>query len=246
MEGVSVLSDAYCITGDLEFARRAIILLDRIADLYPDFDFREQGIMYEDEKTSRGYVSYWAAASTEAQILAVSYDKVFSAIEKDPFILSYLHEKAVKHNLSNRKATVSDIRKNIEERILKDTIANLHKVRTNYPNTEITDIILSLVLDDAESKKKALEILDDIIETGTYVDGIAEKKAVIHPRPRLFIQLVVSAHQTEEFSMPVLLEKYPRLIDCYKFHIDSWVLNKYYPVTATAEDYRSYLSSLAI
>jgi hypothetical protein len=230
LEGVSVLSDAYCITGDLEFARRAIILLDRIADLYPDFDFREQGIMYEDEKTSRGYVSYWAAASTEAQILAVSYDKVFSAIEKDPFILSYLHEKAVKHNLSNRKATVSDIRKNIEERILKDTIANLHKVRTNYPNTEITDIILSLVLDDAESKKKALEILDDIIETGTYVDGIAgEKGGYSSSSPGCLYNLLSLLIQTEEFSMPVLLEKYPRLIDCYKFHIDSWVLNKYYP-----------------
>ena len=80
MEGVSVLSDAYCITGDLEFARRAIILLDRIADLYPDFDFREQGIMYEDEKTSRGYVSYCYCLYRGTNF-TVSYDKVFS-IEK--------------------------------------------------------------------------------------------------------------------------------------------------------------------
>ena len=60
------------------------------------------------------------------------------------------------------------------------------------------------------------------------------EKAVIHPRPGCLYNLLSLLIQTEEFSMPVLLEKYPRLIDCYKFHIDSWVLNKYYPVTATA------------
>ena len=59
IDGLVKLGNAYVVSGNIAYAQRAVILLDRIADLFPDFDYREQGIMYEEERTSRGYVSYW-------------------------------------------------------------------------------------------------------------------------------------------------------------------------------------------
>src|SRR5690606_17823559 len=45
--GISQLSAAWAVTGEPEYARKAGILLDRVADLYPTFDFKTQGILYE-------------------------------------------------------------------------------------------------------------------------------------------------------------------------------------------------------
>ncbi len=230
VDGVVKLTDAFCLTGDIEYARRAAIILDRIADMYPDFDFKEQGIMYEEEKTSRGYISYWANATHDVQNLAVSYDKIFEAIENDNILIDFLNKKAGKHGFSNDKSTVSKIRKNIENNILKDTIDHLHKVITNYPDTEITQICLSLILDDPELKTIALKVLDEIIENGTYVDGIAgEKGGYSASAPNNLITLFLLLDQTDEYSIASLLERYPNIYNTYKFHIDSWVLNKFYP-----------------
>ena len=45
--GIQRLSEAYAFSGDPAYARKAMILLDRVADLYPDFDFLTQAVCYE-------------------------------------------------------------------------------------------------------------------------------------------------------------------------------------------------------
>jgi len=37
--GVGILSNAYLYTGDQRYAHKALIMLDRIADVYPDYDW---------------------------------------------------------------------------------------------------------------------------------------------------------------------------------------------------------------
>lgn len=56
--GVKHLASAYVVTGDSAYAHKAAILLDRIADLYPTFDFKTQAAMYEGPAAA-GYVSTW-------------------------------------------------------------------------------------------------------------------------------------------------------------------------------------------
>jgi oligo-alginate lyase len=51
--GILSLARAFILTGDMSYARRCGVLLDRVSDLWPDFDFFEQGVMYEEERTSR-------------------------------------------------------------------------------------------------------------------------------------------------------------------------------------------------
>ena len=139
----------------------------------------------------------------EAQILPFLTIK-FSRHRKDP--LYFLpHEKAVKHNLSIESDRFG-LRKNIEERILKDTIANLHKVRNELSEYEITDIILSLVLDDA-NQEKSFENPGRYHRNGYLRDGIGRRKRRLFILVPAVIQLVVSAHPNRRIQYAVLLEK---------------------------------------
>ncbi len=45
--GIRALAEAYVVTGDPVYAHKAGILLDRVADLYPTFDYKAQGLVYE-------------------------------------------------------------------------------------------------------------------------------------------------------------------------------------------------------
>lgn len=46
LAGIRTLSLAYAMSGDRVFAHKAAILLDRVADLYPTFDYLTQGLTY--------------------------------------------------------------------------------------------------------------------------------------------------------------------------------------------------------
>ena len=56
--GLTRLSEAYAVTGNVAYARRTAILLDRIADVFPGFSFLSQGIMYDVVPYVDGFVSY--------------------------------------------------------------------------------------------------------------------------------------------------------------------------------------------
>src|SRR5579863_4824803 len=54
LAGITRLSAAYAVTDELVYAHKAGVLLDRVADLFPSFDFGQQGVMYEG-KGEAGY-----------------------------------------------------------------------------------------------------------------------------------------------------------------------------------------------
>lgn len=87
--GARSLGAAYVVTGDKAYAHKAGVLLDRVADLYPSFDFRREGILYEGPG-SRGYVSTWHDACVEARDLAMAYDQVFEAISRGEALVTFL------------------------------------------------------------------------------------------------------------------------------------------------------------
>lgn len=94
LAGIENLADAYVVTGDPVYARKAGVLLDRVADLYPDFDFRTQAWMYERINYSWGYVSYWQQAGEELQTIALAYDKVRGNLPRNQQLISFLSQKA--------------------------------------------------------------------------------------------------------------------------------------------------------
>ena len=116
---VQELADAYALTGDPIYAHKCAILLDRLADVYPDYNgidgqfFNNLWKRYSDGILGPAYSS---ALTWPQHVLA--YDTIYDGIGQDPETLQLLHTQASHYKTPLPKNSVPDIRRNIEQRIL--------------------------------------------------------------------------------------------------------------------------------
>lgn len=229
--GIRSLAAAYCLTSNAAYAHKAIILLDRVADQYPLYDFKSQGVMYEGPAHA-GYVSTWHDACEETREMALAYDQIRGAIAQDEHAVAFLNHKAILCGIPNKKTTPSDISSNIEERILKDALNNRWKIESNYPRTDIAIIVIRAILEWSQDQKPVNELLDAMMDRSTAVDGITGEKGLAayasYTIQAVGLLLGMFARLNASF-LPDMLQRHPRIKDMYRFHIDTWVFQRYYP-----------------
>jgi oligo-alginate lyase len=231
VSGIRNLAAAYVATGDLAYAHKAGVLLDRVADLYPTFDFGKEGVMYEGAPRS-GYVSTWHDACVEVHDLALAYDAVFEGLTRDPGLVEFLAAKAAKHKLANPKATFADIQRNIEERIFRDTLEHRPKIESNYPATDVTVTTLHTVLGWPGNRAEVMAMLDAIITKATAVDGVTGEKGIAGYSvigPRDVAELLGRYARGNPGFIREALRRHPRLHAMFRFHLDTWCIGEYYP-----------------
>lgn len=229
--GVNSLAAAYVVTGDRAYAHKAGVLLDRVADLYPTMDFGKEGVMYEGAPRS-GYVSTWHDACEETRQLALAYDMVREALREDKRLADFLAKKAQRFKPANPKRTPEDVCRNIEERILRDALRSRDKIYSNYPQTDITVAFILSVLAWPDNRSEVLAILDAIIEKATAVDGVTGEKGLAGYAAYAVMgtaSLLAWYARVHPTLLGDLLKRHPRLRDLFRFHIDTWCLQKYYP-----------------
>jgi len=233
--GIQKLAAAYALTGDSVYARKAGILIDRVADLYPDFDFFTQGFMYDqqaDTMGSVGYVSYWADCCEETREIVIAYDMVFDALRNDAELVAFLSGKAAEYKLPNAKASWCDIQTNIEERILREAIINRAKIKSNYPRTDMAVTLATTVLGWPENRAEVEAMIDGFVAQSVAVDGVTGEKGLSN----------YSAFATQGLAMFLgtfsrldpqwlgdLVKRHPQLARTYRFFIDTWCIGSYYP-----------------
>ncbi|HNU99084.1 MAG: hypothetical protein KA191_17995 [Verrucomicrobia bacterium] len=231
--GINALSEAYVVTGDKAYARKAGLLLDRVADVYAGFDFAQQAVIYERRMESAGYVSVWHDACEETRELAQGYDAVFDAIAEDADLVALLRAKAAQHGLENRKESFADIRRNIEDRILRDALDHISKITSNYPRTPIAIATIKAVLDWSGSRDEVYAIIDDFLRRATSVDGVTGEKGLAGysafglQSTALFLAMWDRAIPG---FLEEMLDRHPKLHDMYRFHVDTWCFTRYYPL----------------
>lgn len=221
LNGIRNLAAAYVVTGDPKYAHKAGILLDRVADLYPTFDFMTQADLYDGRNQAAGYVSVWHDACEETRELALGYDMVRDAVPGDKKLVEFLSKKA---------GGSKDIERNIEDRILRDALSNIPKISSNYPRTQVTQIVINETLGNRDA---ANAILDPMLEQATAVDGVTGEKGLVdytaHTIKGVANLLGLLARIDPDF-LKETLKRHPRVHDMYRFHIDTWCLGKYYPL----------------
>ena len=151
--GVENLSIAYQITGDEKYAKKAIVMLDRIADFYPSMDHSKQS-RYAQE-FAPGYTGKIVNLIWEtglASTLARSYDNVFDALAKDGQLTDDKDSP-----LAGR--TNADIRRNIEDNLLKTAVQSVYDrtIKGNYGTHQQTLLTLATVQQDDALTKKACD-----------------------------------------------------------------------------------------
>lgn len=224
VDGIRRLSVAYALTGDAGYAHKAGVLLDRVADLYPTFDFKVEGVMYEGPAHA-GYVSTWHDACEEARELALAYDRVFDALQTDEALATFLDHKARQHGIAQSKAAPRAVCDNIEQGILRDTLANPHKIHSNYPRSEAAQCVIQMVLDWPANRADVMALLDATVARATAVDGVTGEKG-LSGYSAFTIQglalLLGLIGRTDAAFLPDLLRRHPSLRDTWRFFIDTW------------------------
>ena len=226
--GIEALSTAYVLTGDGSYAHQAAILLDRVADLHPLFDFAVQV-----RQDSDGYVDVWHGANGDVLGMAFAYDRIRPALPGDTVLAAFLSEQARRYRLDNPKKNWADIRRNIEDRIFRDALlVHPERVHSNYPRGEILRMVLTEVLGEPGSDQVLAEMLDVMAERASRVDGVTGEKGLssycMYTIAALAEYLALLSRR-DPALLPSLLQRHPGLRQTYRFHADTFCLQRYHP-----------------
>ncbi len=235
-EGIVNLSAAYAVTGDPKYAYKAAVLLDRVADLYPSFDFHAQGgWVYETTNGTRGQVSTWHDACEEVRSMAYAYDRIYDGAKaQGPALAAFLSRKAAEHKLANAKTSWADIQRNIETGIFEDTLAHRERIESNYPRTDMTNLVIDTVLRWPGNREAVLQQLDAIIEKSTAVDGMSGEKGLAgysSIAPSALAEIMIQMMRLEPDFLKTVYERRPAIYDAFRFNIDTWCMEEWYPRT---------------
>ncbi|NUM54015.1 MAG: heparinase II/III family protein [Candidatus Hydrogenedentes bacterium] len=235
-EGIVSLSAAYAVTGEPKYAYKAAVLLDRVADLYPSFDFHTQGgWVYETTNGTRGQVSTWHDACEEVRAMAYAYDRVFDGAKaQEEALVSFLSRKAAECRLANTKSSWADIQRNIESGIFEDTLAHRERIESNYPRTDMTNLVIDAVLRWPTNREAVLQQLDAIIEKSTAVDGMSGEKGLAgysSIAPSALAEIMIQMMRLEPGFLKTVYERRPAIYDAFRFNIDTWCMEEWYPRT---------------
>lgn len=231
LSGLKNLAAAYLVTGNPEYARKAGILLDRVADLYPLFDHKTQAVVYETVRAD-GYVSVWHDACEETRLLALVYDAIFEAIRGDKPLVAFLAEKSRQYRLPNPKRSFTEIAYNIEQGLLVDPQRNLHKIHSNFPRTPFTQAVLMAVHHEPVQREAIRQLLQQTLARATAIDGVTGEKGLAGYAAfavKAIAEMLALFARADEGFLRWAIERFP-LRDTFRFHLDTWVDEQYYPL----------------
>ncbi|WJH36877.1 hypothetical protein N6H14_14940 [Paenibacillus sp. CC-CFT747] len=164
-KALTALRDAYVYTGDTKYARTGLVLLDRIADVYPDMDTSQYptsaGYYNSDGGTGKGKIvgSIWETNLVAEFIKA--YDAFYPAAD-DPEVISFLSAKSDQYDLGLLKKSATGIRRNIEDGILRQIYPGVQtaRIRGNNGMHQSTLALAAVVLDSLPETKEWLDFND--------------------------------------------------------------------------------------
>ncbi len=120
VNAAQTLAEAYVLSGDVRYARKAIIILDRIADVYPEMDwapYAKMGWFHSDGGSGMGKIEGRIWECGVVTKLARAYDMVKPALG-DEQVVRFLAGQARKYKVPLPKDSAEAIARNIEGRLL--------------------------------------------------------------------------------------------------------------------------------
>jgi len=178
---ITTLADAYLYTGDEKYGRAGAIMMDRIADVYPEFcttDWIAQGYYFGNSKNGKMLNNIWQ--STNDQLMAKAYDAFFPAYD-DPGVISFLNEKSEKYNGLGDKSTAEVLRTNVETNYLSEIYTAVREadVKGNFGMHQAALAAAAVVLDTHPKTDEMLDWIFSESKTDGYLyntgGGVAQQ-----------------------------------------------------------------------
>ena len=158
---VSALAHAYCLTDNARYAHKAGVLLSRIADVYPEMDWKplaDRKFSHSDGGSGAGRIEGQIWETGNATSLSVAYDRIYDAVNRAPELLAFLQEQARTHALPV-PADSTDVCRHIEDQLLLEFYKSARdgRIRGNEGMCQRAMIATAIALD---RPGKTEEILD--------------------------------------------------------------------------------------
>jgi hypothetical protein len=163
-DGLSALADGFIYTGDKQYAHKAAILLDRIADVYPDMDWKpyaDRGWYHSDGGSMLGKVGGSIWETGVAQQFADSYDKILSGTNDDAGLYTFLKRQSEKYALPKAKGTRDNFVENVDKGILHTSFDAVlsRQIRGNQGMHQMTVATCAMALNTEPTTTKWLDWL---------------------------------------------------------------------------------------
>jgi len=161
------LKDAYVYTGDIEYGRAGAILLDRVADIYPEYDiypYREY-FLNSHGGSHIGSIQGRINDTSFAKAFSEAADAFYSALT-DPQVIKFLSERAAEYNLQNDKSSSKKIWNNWETNILEHIfeLSKRARLNGNYGMNQEALAIAAIALD---KEPETTDMIEWIYQSGT-------------------------------------------------------------------------------
>jgi len=229
--GLRALADAYFVTGERSYARRAGVLLDRIADLLGGFSFLAQGIIYDVPPYVDGFVSYAVDHCQEMKGVVDAYDRVFDGLKDDDKLVAYLSRKAAATGSAVPKSTFGEIQAHIEHDLLELGVSDPAKLECNFPREHVALYRVLTVLDRGDREDERAALLAAILDGCTAVDGTSGEKGLAGYcalGTRALSEFLAEERRQEGF-LEKAVSSHPGLLRLYRFYLDALCCGVYFP-----------------
>lgn len=170
MEVLTSLRDAYLYSGDIRYARTGVVLLDRIADIYPDMDtaaYDRNVFLNSHGGSGYGKTIGCIWETRLVKLYASSYDAFFTMMD-DSKTVRFLQNKAEHFSLDNPKNSADAIRCNIEDGILREVYPGVKssRIRGNTGYHQSALAMAAVVLDESGTTEEWLQF---VFKSGSYL-----------------------------------------------------------------------------
>jgi hypothetical protein len=172
-DAATSLATAFLYTGDQKYAHKAAVILDRIADVYPEMDltpYSKMDLYNSHGSSGKGKIKGCIWETGVGKTLASIYDMIYPGMADDTELIHFLSKKSSEWQILNDKSSLSKIQENIENNILREIILACKdgKIRGNEGMTQGAMATAAVVLDDVKETPPAL---DWLFEPGTRGEG---------------------------------------------------------------------------
>ncbi len=164
LRGMSNLARAYTLTDDPKYAHKCAVLLDRIADVYPDMDFAplaEMGFEHSHGGREIGRIQGCLWENDTVWWVSHAYDKIYDAIQSDEELVKFCGDKSAQYKLGD-KSSIEVICRHVEENLLLEMLRSYKDGRVDGNKARIRNpAAAAIALDRGELTEEWLDYLFD-------------------------------------------------------------------------------------
>ena len=233
----------YTLTEDKRYAHKAAVLLDRMADLYPEMDFRTHfrlGMECSTGGSGRGRVQGKIWETWTAQKASLAYDHIYDALMGDAELVQLSARMSSVHSTGD-KSSPSAIARHIEAHLLREFIAGIRdaRIQGNPGMDHYAMACAAIALDDAAASPEALDWLFDprggavpfVLRERLAREGFSDEAALGYARipARTFSKTAELLRRYSAYNKHDLYRDFPKFRACFTMGASVRMLDCYSP-----------------